>query len=133
MSENILINWFEEKINNCYHIIKDDGDIIWVYDKNYIRKKKLAEIIGKKLSLPTTYKNENILFYQDQVNKFFECDYEHIWLFLMKNCKNCQSKNSSDSYDDVQNFIKKILNENNKLKEFTPFIIHDKKRNTKLK
>ena len=52
MTEKELIDWFNEKLMNCYHIVKDNGDIYWIYDKNYIRMLKLAEIDGVTVDPP---------------------------------------------------------------------------------
>jgi hypothetical protein len=45
MNKQELINWFNEKLMNCYHIKKDDT-ILWIYDKNFVRARKLASIDG---------------------------------------------------------------------------------------
>ena len=73
LNKEELIEWFDEKLMNCYHIVRENGDIIWVYDKNYIRKLKLAEIDGIKID-PPVYDKNKVLFYQDQKNKWFECE-----------------------------------------------------------
>ena len=110
MAEKELIDWFNEKLMNCYHIVKD-GDIIWVYDKNYIRRLKLAQIDGIEIG-PPVYDKNKVLFYQDQKNKMFRCHYYKIWVFL--------EENYSPNYHDVQSFIKTRLDSIQNLKQFTP-------------
>ena len=112
MIEKELIEWFNEKLMNCYHIVKDSGDVIWVYDKNYIRKLKLAEIDGREVESPVYDKNK-VLFYQDQKNKMFDCDSDKIWAFL--------EENYSPNYHDIQSFIKSRLETIQNLKQFTPY------------
>ena len=111
MTKQELIEWFNDKLLNCYHIVEDNGDIIWVYDKNYIRKVKLANIDGREVE-PPVYVKSKVIFYQDQKNKWFECDYYKIWQFL--------EDNYSLNYHDVQSFIKDRLDTIQNLKQFTP-------------
>ncbi len=82
MSEKELINWFQKKLNNCYIIQKDD-EIYWIYDKNYIRAKKLALIDGRKVDIPENHKN--LFFKYDLKKQHLTCDYNKIWYFLKIN------------------------------------------------
>lgn len=76
-SKEDLIDWFDEKLNNCYHLEEDNGNVVWFYDKNYIRMKKIADIEGKEIDIPK-FDAKKVMFYQDNENKFFDCDYDKI-------------------------------------------------------
>ena len=54
------------------------------------------------------------MFYQDQKNKWFRCDYYKIWMFL--------ENNYSPNHNDVQLFIKSRLETIQILKLFTPCV-----------
>lgn len=110
MTEKELKIWFDDKLLNCYHITMNNGNIIWVYDKNYIRKVKLSQINGIKIETHV-YDKDKVLFYQDQENKIFECSYK-IWKFL--------EDNYSHKYIDNQLFIKERLKSFQNLKQFIP-------------
>lgn len=112
MNKKKLLDWFNEKLNNCYHIEVNGGGILWIYDKNYARKLKLAQIDDKKIDL--TYDKNKVLFYQK--NKYFICDYEKIWRFFYFNY--------SHNYIYVQTFIKEILEQHN-LKQYIPLNNYD--------
>lgn len=106
MSEKELIIWFEEKLNNCYQL-NIGGNILWIYDKNYIRKKKIAQIEGKEIKLPPNHENRNnILFYQREFSGCitFQCNYQKVWKIL---------ENKFDSKYRIENFIKKRLKSRN--------------------
>ena len=51
MPNQELIEWFNNYFYNCYYVKHDDypESIFMFYDKNYIRKQKLAKIEGKNI------------------------------------------------------------------------------------
>lgn len=71
------MNWLKEKLHNCYQV-EENNLIFWIYDKNYIRKKKLSMIDGVNLIIPKKITGI-VLFYQDTKKKIFWCDYRKIW------------------------------------------------------
>ena len=73
---------------NLTRVKHQDYDIIYmIYDINFIRAKKLANILNKDVEYPTEVKGV-CLFRQDFKNEFLWCDYSEIWSFF-------QSKYSS--------------------------------------
>ena len=87
MTNEEVKNWFLEIYNNCY-IVKSDEfprSIFKVYDINYIRSKKLANIIDKDISLPL-YINGKILFdiYDNSTTIWVD---KYIWTFIFENLK----------------------------------------------
>ena len=85
MTNEEVKNWFLEIYNNCY-IVKSDEfprSIFKVYDINYIRSKKLANIIDKDISLPL-YINGKILFdiYDNSTTIWVD---KYIWTFIFEN------------------------------------------------
>ena len=113
MSEEELKNWFWDKYNSCYPAKHDDypDSIYMIYDINFIRTKKLANILNKEVEYPTEVKGV-CLFRQDFKNEFLWCDYSEIWSFF----KNNYSSNSQE----IRELIKGWLEEHNKLKVLTP-------------
>ena len=61
MTEKELIDWFNEKLNNCF-LYKNYTYLYYIYDKNYMRKKKLAEIENKTIDIPNKIYKHKILF-----------------------------------------------------------------------
>ncbi len=110
MNKQELIKWFNEKLMNCYHIKKDDS-IFWIYDKNFVRARKLASIDGTYINIPKEIKGD-VLFQQDLKNEYFWCNQDKIWLFF--------EANYSPNYIDVQSFIKTMLCDIDNLKQYTP-------------
>ena len=86
-----------------------------IYDINFIRAKKLANIINKDVEYPTEVKGV-CLFEQDLKNEWLCCDYEKIWTFF----KNNYSGNSQE----ISDLIKGWLEEHNKLKILTPMYLY---------
>ena len=112
MNKEELINWFDEKMMNCYHYINEDNNILWCYDPVYIRKKKLGLLLNKEVDVPPYDKNK-VIFLQDQKNEYFWCDYDKIWSFLYVNY--------SYNYKDVHSFIKERLLVMSNLKQYIPY------------
>ena len=113
MRKEELKDWFWDKFNSCYCVKHDDlsDSIFMIYDINFIRAKKLANIINKDVEYPTEVKGV-CLFEQDLKNEWLCCDYEKIWTFF----KNNYSGNSQE----ISDLIKGWLEEHNKLKILTP-------------
>ena len=106
------IKWFWEKFNSCYLVKHDDypESVFMYYDPQYIRKLKLANISGEKISKSDI--TGICLFEQDWNNKKFYCDYTEIWSYL--------KSNYSIKYDEIQQFISDRLSEHSKLRVLTP-------------
>lgn len=102
-----LIDWFNNYFDNCYYVKHDDHpkSIFMVYDKNYIRQKKLAKLEGKELI--KTDITGVCLFGQDLEYKWFMCNYNIIWSYLRDNY--------SYKYNDIRSFIKDRLDEHTKM------------------
>ena len=113
MSEQELKEWFLYKLYGCYPVKHDDypNNIFWFYDEQFIRKLKLCKLNNKEVSLPLKVKGV-CLFDQDLKNEILWCDYDKIWSFFYKEYRN--------NYDDVQSFIKNVLEEEAKLNVYTP-------------
>ena len=113
MSEEELKIWFWDTFNSCYPAKHDDypDSIYMIYDINFIRTKKLANILNKDVEYPTMIKGV-CLFEQDLKNEWLCCDYDKIWTFF----KNNYSGNSQE----ISDLIKDWLEEHNKLKVLTP-------------
>lgn len=112
MIKDNLINWFWDKYNSCYLVKHDDypDSIFMYYDPQYVRKMKLANLSGEKIS--KTEISGICLFEQDWKNKCFYCKYDEIWCYLYKNY--------SDKYVDVKQFIVDRLEEHTKMSVLTP-------------
>ena len=112
MIKDNLINWFWDKYNSCYLVKHDDypDSIFMYYDPQYVRKMKLANLSGEKIS--KTEISGICLFEQDWKNKCFYCKYDEIWCYLYKKY--------SDKYVDVKQFIVDRLEEHTKMSVLTP-------------
>jgi hypothetical protein len=87
MTNEELKDWFLDKYNSCYpttHIYFPNY-IFMIYDINYIRKKKLANILDKEVEYPTEVKGD-CLFSLDFQYNIFNIDYDKIWSFIESNC-----------------------------------------------
>ena len=104
-----------DKWNSCVWMIHDDNpeNIIMVYDKQFIRQKKLNSLFDEEDKLIFNKTDDSkILFYQDYKNGYLRCDYEEIWSVL--------SNKYGLKYDDIKSLIKDVLLEGDKLKQLTP-------------
>ena len=102
--------WFWDKYNSCYSI-KYNNKIYMMYDPNFIRAKKLANILNKEIGYPTEVKGV-CLFEQDWKNQYFWYDYDKIYLFLKSNL--------SYKNQNINKFICSRLKEADKLSALTP-------------
>jgi hypothetical protein len=86
MTEEQLKEWFWDKFNSCYYVKHDDypDSIFMVYDINFIRSKKLANILDKEVEYPTVV-NGDCLFRQNYKTNMLWCDRDKIWSFLETN------------------------------------------------
>ena len=86
MKREELKIWFWNLYNSCYPILKDNM-IYMVYDINFIRAKKLANILNKDVEYPTEINGE-ILFEYNTKLKYLYCNYKKIWYILEKKYSN---------------------------------------------
>ena len=113
MTEEQLKIWFWDKFNSCYCVIHEDyPDIIFmIYDLNYIRTKKLANILDKDIEYPTEVKG-TCLFEQDLKNEILYCKNRELWSVF--------EENYSYNYKEISDLIKGWLEEHDKLTVLTP-------------
>ena len=64
MTEEELKNWFWDKYNSCYIINQYNTNYMY-YDINYIRAKKLANILNIDFDINIKYNTDNKLFEHD--------------------------------------------------------------------
>ena len=100
MNKNQLKEWFLSKISNCYQT-NHKNKILFIYDKQFIRDRKLAYLTNDEIITPTVH-NGIILFEQDLKSKAFYCNYDVIWAFLKSNYSHLD--------DEIQQLIVEFLN-----------------------
>jgi hypothetical protein len=113
MTKEELKIWFWDKFNSCYptkHTIYPNS-VFMIYDINYIRKKKLANILGKEVGYPIVIKG-NVLFHMDIISEWLDID-KDLWEFLKHNYK--------DDYIEICDLIQSWLKEYEKLKDFSVY------------
>jgi hypothetical protein len=116
MNKEELQIWFRNKFNNCYPVLNEDYPerFFMYYDKQFIRQKKLARIVGEEIEYPS--KPSGVcLFEQDYKNGYLYMDYDIITTFFYKNY--------SSKWLDVKELIHGWLKEDTKLKVLTPNLI----------
>jgi hypothetical protein len=88
MTENELKNWFLNMFYSCYHVKHDDypDRIYFFYDKLYLRKCVLLNILGKEIEPPKEVRGD-CLFILDSQTNYLWCDYDNIWSIIQNN--NC--------------------------------------------
>ena len=103
-----------EKWNSCIWMTHEDhpGDIVMIYDKQFIRQKKLNSLFDEEEIVFNKTPDSVVLFYQDYKNGYLRCDYSEIWSIL-------ESKYRL-KYNDIKLLIKEVLLEDNKLTQLTP-------------
>ena len=112
MTNEELKIWFLDKYNSCYpvnHYNFKDNIIFMMYDINYIRSKKLANILNKEVEYPTEV-NGDCLFSLNLEYNIFNIDYD-IWSYIESNYNSCDI--------DVISFIGYLTNDCN-LNKFSP-------------
>ena len=104
MTEEQLKIWFLDKFNACYLIKHFDysHNIHMIYDIDYIRAKKLANILNKDIEYPIVIKGV-CLFEQNFKSGILWCDYNKIWSVFIKNY--------SSNYQEISGLIKCWLEE----------------------
>ena len=110
MTEEQLKIWLLDKYNSCYPVKHDNvpNSIYMYYYPNFIRAKKLANILNKEIEYPTEVKGV-CLFHIDYDDMVFWCDYTNIWSII--------NDNYSIDYIVVRYFIKDCLKSKIKLNE----------------
>ena len=113
MDKEELKIWFCDKFNSCYCVKHDDyqDSIFMYYDINFIRAKKLANILNKYTEYPTEIKGV-CLFELDFKNSYFICDYNEIWSFFQQKYSN--------NYQEIRTLIKGWMKEYDKLTILIP-------------
>ena len=113
MTKEELKNWFWNKFNGCYKVNHSDypESILYFYDEQFIRQKKLSRIVGESIEYPTNVVGK-CLFKQDLKYERFWCKYDEIWSFF--------EENFSTNYIEIQSFIKELLEEHDKLSVSIP-------------
>ena len=106
MTKEELKIWFFNKFDNCYPLHKNDK-IFMYYNTNFIRAKKLANILDKDISFPE--KNQVLLFVIND-NQIY-CDYNLIWCFLRDN---------NHFYFSTTDMIRVFLSDSDKYKHLYP-------------
>lgn len=101
--------WFIEKINSCYTVktIELNDSILLYYDENFIRNKKISNIVGVNYKYPTKPRGE-CLFEINFKKKYFYYSYS-IRDYLFEHC--------IDEIHDNDYIIKNILIESEKFKD----------------
>ena len=105
--------WFWDKFNSCYSVEHKDlpDSIFMIYDTNFIRAKKLANILNKDVEYQTEIKGV-CLFRLNFKNEWFDIDYIEIWSVF--------TENYSSNDQEIRELIKGWLEEHDKLKALTP-------------
>ena len=113
MTKEELSKWFLDKFNSCYQVVHKDypGSIFMYYDEQFIRQKKLARVLNEEIVYPSKIVG-TCLFELDYKNGWINCDHNEIWLFFRKNY--------SINYNNIQTFIKNILENHAKSQTLTP-------------
>ena len=111
MTEEQLKEWSWDKFNSCYPV-EYNNKMFMIYDTNYIRAKKLANILNKDVEYPTEIKGV-CLFEQDFKHNYLWCDTDEIWLFLIINY--------NSHYGKIEKLIRGWLEEYDKFKNFSPW------------
>jgi hypothetical protein len=124
MTKEELKIYFWNKFNSCYPVIHDDyfKNVFMFYDINYIRAKKLANIIDKDFSYPTEVKGK-CLFQLDFNFNWFDIDNE-LWKDLYSKCPS-----EIDTLSEFRILINEWLSEYENLCNLTTFDVIDKIKN----
>ena len=115
MNKIELEKWFWNKFNSCY-FIQEINLVYFYYNEQYIREKKLCNILNKKLEKPISL--GNLLFIINWKTGYLEMSID-IWHFLENNYNGPKSS----IYQNTKNLILSWLNKTN-------IKINDKKINT---
>ena len=102
MTTDELKIWFWDNFNSCYPVEHKDhiNKIFMIYDINYIRAKKLANILNKDVEYPIEVKGI-CLFVIDFNSHLFNIDYDEIWTFFEKKYKS----NYQDIFELISNWM----------------------------
>ncbi len=115
MNKEELKKWFWNKLNSCYKVKHCDyqNHTYYFYDEQFIRQKKLSRIVGEEIIYPSKVVGI-CLFDQELKNEYLYCNYKEIWSFF--------ETNLSSNYQEIQSFIKELLEEHDKLSASIPRI-----------
>jgi hypothetical protein len=85
MTEEELKNWFWNKFHSCYLVTHDDNpdNIYFFYDKLFLRKRALLNILGKEIELPKEVRGDCLFIYSLKLN-YLWCEYNNIWSTIEK-------------------------------------------------
>ena len=112
MTIDELKDCFWDKFNNCYPVIHEEyNNILMYYDINYIRAKKLANILNKDVEYPTEVKGV-CLFCMDYRNRLLYMDSDEILTFF--------ELNYSSIHHDIFGLIRNWLDESDEFKKIIP-------------
>lgn len=108
MNKQEITKWFTDKLNSCYPAAydKDDSNIFWIYDQNFVRKQKLCKLNNQEIILTNNVKG-TCLFIQNTDMNFINFDYTNIWKFFEENYVN--------DYYIIQSLLQNIMKEYIKL------------------
>ena len=109
MTNNELKIWFWKKYNDCYPIYKGEN-IFMIYDKQFIRQRKLNRILGHETTIPE-YNGQLCLFRLDVNVQILWCENQEICSYLRVNYNH-----------NITDFIQTLLIENEELKTFIPLV-----------
>jgi hypothetical protein len=113
MMNKELEKWFYNKFNSCYLMedLEISGNFFMIYDEQFIRQRKLSRVLNEEVKMPTEIKGI-CLFHLNIKELHLWCNYYEIWSFF--------EDNYPYSYEDIQEFIKKLLKDN-KMRSITGF------------
>ena len=109
-------DYFWNKYNSCYKLpSKKGGKYFLMYDESYVRKMRIATILGCETEIENP-KNGEIVFDVDYSNGFLFCSYSDIWDFYFKNY--------SSEYYEVEYLLREIIKENKEVSQLLPQILY---------
>ena len=113
MTKEELKIWFLDKYNSCYSVIDSDNPkvIYMIYDIDYIRAKKLANILNKEVEYPTEVKGIYLFEIHLELG-YFIYNIDEIFTYL--------KHNYIVDYLEINTLISYFLEDNNNLKTITP-------------
>ena len=111
MTKEEFKNKFWTEYNSCYPIYKDDN-IYMIYDKSFVRQRKLSRVLGYEIEIPTKIEGD-LLFIIDTKLNFLK--YDILFLTYIRNFL------SNILY--TNDLIKELISENSTLKSLTPFAV----------
>ena len=111
MTKEELKIWFLDKYNSCYPINQSEDIVNMIYDIDYIRAKKLANILNKEVEYPTEVKGIYLFEIHLELG-YFIYNIDEIFTYL--------KHNYIVDYLEINTLISYFLEDNNNLKTITP-------------